>query len=342
MRIKITFTAYKNGQIDFNYQHQIQSVIYKFLSNSNPDYAEWLHEEGYVYKREQNFKFFVFSGITFNGKIKISRLSSLNGSSSSSSSSSLNSLNSLNGLSSLNGFLFTASPAQPFTFSFQIASPVNNFLQYLIDGIFKTGQEILLGRQSIIVHRVETLSDPLDRLNSSNRVNSSNSSTGLSGLNSLNDLNCLNLFSLCPLESPLFVKMPSPKGERDIYLFPGDEYYETLLNQNLIHKYETLYGNPYEGEHLKFEFPTVEIHKQFKPFKQFERLEPVEQFKQFKQFTIFKTGPGGSVKPVHIKGTLRPFNVSGPTELIRIGLECGFGQNNSIGCGYVEKTVQTV
>lgn len=327
MRIKITFAVYKNGQIGFNYQHQIQSVIYKFLSNSNPDYAEWLHKEGYVYKRDQNFKFFVFSGITFNGKIKIKSSNSLSGSSSSSS------LNGLNGLSSLNGFTFTASPAHPFTFSFQIASPVNNFLQYLIDGIFKTGQEIYLGKQSIIVHRVETLPDPLGGLDSSNRLNSSSSSTGLSGLN---DLNCLNFFSLCPLESPLFVKMPSPKGERDIYLFPGDEYYETLLNQNLIHKYETLYGNPYEGEHLKFEFPTVERHKQF------ERLEPVEQFKQFKQFTIFKTGTDGSVNPVHIKGTLRPFNVSGPTELIRIGLECGFGQNNSIGCGYVEKIVQTV
>ncbi|MBE7446640.1 MAG: hypothetical protein HS132_15970 [Planctomycetia bacterium] len=33
---------------------------------------------------------------------------------------------------------------------------------------------------------------------------------------------------------------------------------------------------------------------------------------------------------------MQPFTVTGPGELISIGLECGFGQNNSMGCGYVE------
>ncbi|GIL20312.1 MAG: hypothetical protein BroJett041_14260 [Candidatus Jettenia caeni] len=56
-----------------------------------------------------------------------------------------------------------------------------------------------------------------------------------------------------------------------------------------------------------------------------------------KQFTIFKEGFDGNRKYIRIKGTLQPFTVTGPKELIKIGLECGFGQNNSMGCGYVEE-----
>ena len=108
-----------------------------------------------------------------------------------------------------------------------------------------------------------------------------------------------------------------PPGQQDIYLFPGDNGYEELLNQNLVHKYETLFGKPYQGETLKFYF-----------------LET--KGKTVKQFTVFKKGLDGSVHPIHIKGTLQPFTVTGPKELIKIGLECGFGQNNSMGCGYVE------
>ena len=109
-----------------------------------------------------------------------------------------------------------------------------------------------------------------------------------------------------------------PAGERDIYLFPGDKDYEELLNQNLIHKYTTLYGKPYKGEPLKFDFR----------FERLKRLEP----KFFKSFKVFKNGKITG----EIKGTLQPFIVSGSEELIRVGLDCGFGQNNSMGCGYVE------
>ncbi len=58
--------------------------------------------------------------------------------------------------------------------------------------------------------------------------------------------------------------------------------------------------------------------------------------KSVKQFTVFKKVSDGNKKPVNIKGSLQPFTVTGTKELIRIGFECGFGQNNSMGCGYVE------
>ncbi len=311
MRIKITLSADKSGIIDFNYQHQLQAIIYEFLSKSNPDYSSWLHEQGYVYKNDKRFKLFVFSGIIFHKQIKIISSSGLNGLNDLSSLNGLNGLNSLNGSNGSTGFSFKASQINPFLFSFQIASPVDKFIQHLIDGIFREGNEITLGRQKVTIYRIETLPDPMSSSNGSNSLNSLN---GLNGLNSLNSSNCL---TLRPLESPIFIKKPMPSGQRDIYLFPGDEGYAEFLNQNLLHKHETLYGKPFEGEPLKFNFHTI-------------------NGKSVKQFTVFKKGIDGSVKPVNIKGTLQSFTVSGSKELIKIGFECGFGQNNSMGCGYVE------
>ena len=288
MRIKITSVIYNKGEIDCNYQHQIQAIIYRFLANSNPDFAAWLHEDGYIYRRDQRFKLFVFSGIIFHGPIKITHS---DGSDSTNSSSV---------------FLFHASPTFPFTFSFQIASPVNKFLQHLIEGIFKEGQEISLSRQRVIVQQVESLPDPLGVPTSSNR------SGGVSGV------------LLKPLESPIFVKKPMPSGQRDQYLFPGDEGYEEHLNQNLVHKFETLYGRPYDGDYLKFDFDRTE---QWPHPHRLKRSQP----KVMKTFRIFKDGKVAG----EIKGTLLPFTITGPVELMRIGLDCGFGQNNSMGCGYV-------
>lgn len=183
MRIKITFTADKSGIIDFNYQHQIQAIIYSFLSMSNPDYAQWLHQQGFAYKKDKRFKLFVFSGISFYCPIKIIRSNRLNG---------LNGLNRFLGLNGLNGFSFKSSHLSPFTLSFQIASPVDKFIQHLIEGIFGEGQEVRLGKQTFSVCRVETLTDPLETTTGSSSSNSVNSSNGLNGLNRLNRLNRLN------------------------------------------------------------------------------------------------------------------------------------------------------
>lgn len=54
--------------------------------------------------------------------------------------------------------------------------------------------------------------------------------------------------------------------------------------------------------------------------------------KSIKSFKIYKNGKVAD----EIKGTLQPFTVTGPLDLINIGLDCGCAQNNSIGCGYVE------
>ena len=323
MRIKITLSADKSGIIDFNYQHQLQAIIYEFLFKSNPDYSSWLHEQGYVYKNDKRFKFFVFSGITFHKQIKIISSNNTNHSNNVANQYTLEASPLLtkegiegrlksrkiqrdseqrsNTFSSSNGFSFKSSQTNPFTFSFQIASPVDKFIQHLIDGIFEEGQEIKLGRQTLSISQVETLENSLSSIPyPAHPVHP-----------------CEYTLTLKPLESPIFIKKPMPSGQRDLYLFPGDEGYAEFLNQNLLHKYETLYGKAFEGEPLKFNFHTI-------------------KGKSVKQFTVFKKGVDGSMKPINIKGTLQPFTVSGSKELIKIGLECGFGQNNSMGCGYVE------
>ncbi len=283
MRIKITLSANKAGIIDFNYQHQIQGLIYSFLSSSDPDYSSWLHEHGFVYDKDKKFKLFVYSGIIFHKPIK--------------TTPPLSPSLLKRGMGGVTGFAFIGSPSNPFTLSFQIASPVRQFIQHLIGGIFKEGQEIKLGRQALSVFQVETLENSLSSLSyPAHPVHP-----------------CEYTLTLKPLESPIFIKKPMPEGERDIYLFPGDGGYEELLNQNLIRKYETLYGKPYKGEPLKFEFHPA-------------------KGKSIKLFKIFKQGKIAD----EIKGTLQPFAASGSEELIKIGLDCGFGQNNSMGCGYVE------
>ncbi len=323
MRIKVILSADKSGIVDFNYQHQIQAVIYGFLSRSNPDYAQWLHQQGFIHKKDKRFKLFVFSGITFDGPIRIIRSNNANHSHNVADQCNLEKspfltnegrLNSRkiyrdsgplsNNFSRLNGFSFNASQTSPFTFSFQIASPVDKFIQHLVDGIFREGNEIILGRQKVTICRIETLPDPM-------ACNSEIPGTK-------------SEIVVKPLESPVFVKKPMPSDQQDIYLFPGDEGYSELLNQNLMHKYETLYGRPYEGEPLKFDFQCALTGR----LKRFNRFKP----KVIKSFKIFKNGKITG----EIKGTLQPFTVSGSVDLIKIGLECGFGQNNSMGCGYGE------
>lgn len=293
MRIKITLQSHMPGIIDFNYQHQIQAIIYDFLSYSNPDYSSWLHNQGYIYRREQRFKLFVFSGIIFHNQVKIIKGDRAN--------------------NHKGGFSFKASNHQPFSFSFQIASPVEKFIRHLVEGIFQKGNEIPLGKQKTYVLLVETLQDYRIQNLEYRRQNMCDSDMCVSQHGAL---------TLKPLESPLFIKKPMPAGMHDTYLFPDDDDHEELLNRNLMHKYETLYGKPYHGTPLKFHFHNI-------------------NGKTEKQITVFIKTKEGKFIPIDIKGTLRPFTVTGDAELIRIGLECGFGQNNSMGCGYVD-TVQTV
>ena len=60
MRIKILADVGDGLILPINYNHLLAGVIYRFLAESDPEYASFLHEEGYR-AAEKRFKLFTFS-----------------------------------------------------------------------------------------------------------------------------------------------------------------------------------------------------------------------------------------------------------------------------------------
>ncbi len=60
MRIQIIADVGNGITLPINYNHILVGTIYRFLAESNPEYAEFLHDEGYN-AAEKRFKLFTFS-----------------------------------------------------------------------------------------------------------------------------------------------------------------------------------------------------------------------------------------------------------------------------------------
>ena len=60
MRIKITCDIGKGIVLPINYNYFLASVIYQFLKESDPEYADFLHQAGYELEN-RHFKLFTFS-----------------------------------------------------------------------------------------------------------------------------------------------------------------------------------------------------------------------------------------------------------------------------------------
>ena len=60
MRIQIQADVGDGITLPINYNHLLAGVIYRFLAESDPEYASFLHEEGYR-SAEKRFKLFTFS-----------------------------------------------------------------------------------------------------------------------------------------------------------------------------------------------------------------------------------------------------------------------------------------
>ena len=60
MRIQILADVGSGLTLPINYNHLLAGVIYRFLAESDPEYASFLHEEGYRIA-EKRFKLFTFS-----------------------------------------------------------------------------------------------------------------------------------------------------------------------------------------------------------------------------------------------------------------------------------------
>lgn len=60
MRIKITCDIGEGSRLPINYNYFLTGVIYQFLKESDPEYAQFLHQDGYELENRR-FKLFTFS-----------------------------------------------------------------------------------------------------------------------------------------------------------------------------------------------------------------------------------------------------------------------------------------
>ena len=63
MRFKLILERIRGREIPINYQYELSSVIYHILANSNREYSEWLHDNGFQ-DGKKPFKLFSFSRLS--------------------------------------------------------------------------------------------------------------------------------------------------------------------------------------------------------------------------------------------------------------------------------------
>lgn len=66
MRIRLQLSIKQGGNaLPINYQYPVAAWVYKTIHLVNPEFSEWLHENGYSYNNRK-FKLFTFSPIKFD------------------------------------------------------------------------------------------------------------------------------------------------------------------------------------------------------------------------------------------------------------------------------------
>jgi CRISPR-associated endoribonuclease Cas6 len=282
MRVKLTlFPANGKVILPINYNYFLTSLIYKIIHNSSEDYSCFLHDEGYrLEKSKKGFKLFTYSMLK-GEKFRIDA----------------------------EKIIFLNSNIQ-----WQISSPVDNFIQHLVTGVFAEGQEIEIGSIN----------------------NRSSCSTGLNGSSALNGFNRFLIERVETLPRPAFketmrftclspITVSKVVGLNDLsglnssngltchYLRPWEDGFTEAIKNNMIKKYKLVHGKDIEDSEFKIKIDTDYMNK--------------KSGKITKNINFKKT---------NIIGFMAPFEVTGSPELIEIGYEAGFGEKGSMGFGMVK------
>ena len=120
--------------------------------------------------------------------------------------------------------------------------------------------------------------------------------------------------------SPLVCTTKRELEQYPQYLFPGDEEFERVLLENLCRKYQVLHERPFAFNSEPFSFAIDQTYVEWMNGK-------------IQRLTTLKEGRSDETK---IKGTLAPFRLQAPKELIEVGYDFGFGEKNSQGFGMVK------
>ncbi len=132
MRIKLTLIpTQKKCAIPINYQYPLSAAIYKILYSASSEYANFLHEKGYISEKGKPLKLFTFSYLYIPN------------------------------VSFINNMLF-AYGARPCTLF--VSSPlIEDFIQNFVVGLF-TNQEIAIGNNQTVgrflITQVESIATP--------------------------------------------------------------------------------------------------------------------------------------------------------------------------------------
>jgi len=129
MRIKLSLKKENNNPIPINYKYELSAWIYRVLHFGNPEFADWLHKNGYTYESKK-FKLFTFSNLYgFDFKVVKDRL-------------------------------YILSEEVSLTVSFMIDDAVQHFIL----GLFKNQEAVIGDKISQVkfkVNYLERLADPL-------------------------------------------------------------------------------------------------------------------------------------------------------------------------------------
>lgn len=123
MRLKVTLPVQGEKLIPINYQHFLESVIYRLLAQSNLQFASTLHKGEHL-SGPKKFKFFTYSWLQIPQRSIVSSCIKI------------------------------FSPQV----EWYISSPWNEFIQYLVNGLLELGK-IRIGKENFNVLHIETLPD---------------------------------------------------------------------------------------------------------------------------------------------------------------------------------------
>lgn len=249
MRIKIIADVNDGVTLPINYNHLLVGVIYRFLKASNPEYASFLHDDGYFFAGK-HFKLFTFSQLMAERREIIK------------------------------GQIHFGS-----VLSWYVSSPVERFLSHFADTLLTEGT-LSVGQYQLEVKDVSVPRLPRFQPD-------------------------MHFRCLSPI---VMTTIREHNGKPSMYYCrPDDSALSDLIRQNLLRKYETIYGRPPRDDTLNFTFDGRYIQRRH------GRVTRLVDYKGIK-----------------IKGVMCPFRVSGSVALIQTGYACGFGDKNSAGFGMVE------
>jgi CRISPR-associated endoribonuclease Cas6 len=130
MRLRIHFHLNHPAAIPVDHQHELQAVVYSLLRASDPEFARFLHDEGYAVSDEasKRFKLFVYSGLRMaKHQRRIER-----------------------------GVLHLS----PGSMDWLIGSPRTDFLTHSATGLLSAGTRLQVGNANLTITSVEALSTP--------------------------------------------------------------------------------------------------------------------------------------------------------------------------------------